>query len=391
MSGVKNYNYLNLFKFCVVINAIFLVCSCRHESNELAHNHDHNEAVVDDDDHHHSPTHIIIAPQQAEKLGVKTTEINPSDFQETILVDGVIDYSPTGLRIASARSGGIVSIAHNIFVGKRVNPGTVIASISGSGVEGGDAIAAARVRLEGAKRELDRITPLHADGIVSTRDYNAVLREYEAAKASTMSNSTRESGSVVLAPSAGIITAISASDGQAVAPGEAIAEIASDGDVMLRANLPLRYVSSLPAIYDADFRQAGSTDFQSVAEAGGKRISSNSRMAQNGYVPVCFTLPAGEYIPGTVCEVFLHTGVQPSVISVPIEALSEQQGQMYVFVQLDADGYEKRNVKIGKRSASAVEIVDGVAAGEKVVTSGTTFVRMAESAGIRPEGHSHNH
>lgn len=48
---------------------------------------------------------------------------------------------------------------------------------------GGDVTENARVQVEAAKRELQRLEPLHAEGIVSTRDYNAALQAYEIAKA----------------------------------------------------------------------------------------------------------------------------------------------------------------------------------------------------------------
>ena len=38
-----------------------------------------------------------------------------------------------------------------------------------------------------------------------------------------------------------------------------------------------------------------------------------------------------------------------------------------------------------------VEIVSGITGGEKVVTEGAVFVKLASNSGAIPEGHSHNH
>jgi len=46
---------------------------------------------------------------------------------------------------------------------------------------GGDVTENARVQVDAAKRELQRLEPLHAEGIVSTRDYNAALNILDAA------------------------------------------------------------------------------------------------------------------------------------------------------------------------------------------------------------------
>ena len=75
----------------------------------------------------------------------------------------------------------------------------------------------------------------------------------------------------------------------------------------------------------------------------------------------------------------------------PVSALSEQQGKYFVYVQVHDDAYDKRPVQLGADVGDRVEILAGLEPGEKVVTSGTTFVRLAETSGAAPEGHSPNH
>lgn len=38
-----------------------------------------------------------------------------------------------------------------------------------------------------------------------------------------------------------------------------------------------------------------------------------------------------------------------------------------------------------------IEIKSGLKPGDEVVTEGTVFVKLAETKGNAPEGHSHNH
>ena len=75
----------------------------------------------------------------------------------------------------------------------------------------------------------------------------------------------------------------------------------------------------------------------------------------------------------------------------PVSALSEQQGEMFCYVQTDDECYEKRPVTLGRNSGDRVEVVSGLSPGDKVVTGGVTFIRLAETSGVVPEGHSHNH
>jgi len=59
---------------------------------------------------------------------------------------------------------------------------------------------------------------------------------------------------------------------------------------------------------------------------------------------------------------------------VPEQALVPEQGDMFVFVVQDGTA-EKRLVRIGQRRVGNVQIVQGLAAGDLVVTEGTQKLR----------------
>lgn len=384
---------------------------CKKEANELAHNHSHHDHSHEGEEHEHEhgPGHvhgegehgeekaphnegeISIAPERASKLGIAASKTEPGDFFETVTVGGEISSAPSNQSTATARSGGIVSLKATAAPGSHVNKGTTIATISGKGMAGGDANEAAQVALTAAKRELDRLTPLHAEGIVSTRDYNAARQAYETAKAAAGNGSS--GGSAVVAPSAGTVIQLLVSEGQYVEAGAPVAIIAGSSVLTLRANLPERDVKFLASVNGAKFRTSYSDEVYDIADFNGRRSSDlGTTVATQGYIPVYFTLDNnGTLSAGSYCEVYLTGNKREGVLSVPTSALSEQQGEYFVYVKLDEDCYEKRPVKLGASSGDAVEIRAGIHPGEEVVTAGTTFVRLAESSGVVPEGHSHNH
>ena len=77
-------------------------------------------------------------------------------------------------------------------------------------------------------------------------------------------------------------------------------------------------------------------------------------------------------------------------ITVPILCLMEDYGKYSVMVQLSGESFEMRNVIIGKRNGSDVQIIEGLAEGEIVVTKGAFQVKMASMAGTAPaHGHAH--
>jgi membrane fusion protein (multidrug efflux system) len=83
--------------------------------------------------------------------------------------------------------------------------------------------------------------------------------------------------------------------------------------------------------------------------------------------------PKGLLKPGMFLTVRLSRGAMDAVM-VPEEALVPEQGNMFVFVVEDGVA-EKRQVRIGQRRVGDVQVAEGLAAGELVVTEGTQKLR----------------
>lgn len=397
---IKRYisRYFNVSKwyllFILVSPAVITGCNGgeREHHDEHGHAGHHDDGEEHDDDHDHEGL-ILLSHEQLETLGVKSEEIRPTDFYEVIKVSGEITAAPGSEGAVAARQGGIVTIASGIAPGISVTAGRTVATVNAAGMTGGDPNEAARVAYDAAKRELDRITPLHKEGIVSTRDYNAALQRVEETSAMMGASGSRR-GSAATAPVSGVITSLDVVDGQYVEPGQTIATISSNNALTLRADLPETAASRISSISGARFRPSYSTEVTDVTEAGGKLLSPpTATSSKGGYIPVFFTLPKGDsrLINGTFCEVYLLSGARENVIAVDEKAVSEQQGKYFVYIEKSPGHYEKRNVTIGQTDGTRREILAGVTAGETVVTDGMTFVRLAETSGVVPEGHSHSH
>ena len=93
---------------------------------------------------------------------------------------------------------------------------------------------------------------------------------------------------------------------------------------------------------------------------------------------------------GTPFTAYLIGSPRSNVLTVPVEALSEQQGSYYVYVNTEGHHFAKRLVRPGASDGERVEI-SGVEPGERVVVRGVSAVRLAETSAVAPQGHSHNH
>jgi multidrug efflux pump subunit AcrA (membrane-fusion protein) len=97
----------------------------------------------------------------------------------------------------------------------------------------------------------------------------------------------------------------------------------------------------------------------------------------------------GDVIPGSYAEVYLKTTPREGVLTLPVSALTEEQGLYFVYVKTEPDAYVKRSVKPGQSDGERVEIVSGIAPGDEVVTQGAVNVKLASGSGEIPHGHQH--
>lgn len=388
------YRLRSLRRMLPALGLLFFFGSCSEDhSGHEDHDHEHHAHQPSKAADHDDEGLIVLSSEQLKTLGVEAETVARGEFSEVIKVSGEISAMPGSEGAVAARQAGIVKLASGISAGVSVNAGRTIATVTARGMSGGDPNEAARVAYQAAKRELDRLTPLHKEGIVSTRDYNAVLQRVEETRVA-MGTVSGSGASAATAPVSGVITSIDVVDGQFVEAGQTIATISSNNALTLRADLPESRAGWLQGISGARFRPTYSDVVIDVTAAGGKMVSRPSASsASGGYIPVYFTLPKGsrEIINGTYCEVYLLGSTRQEVITVAEKAVSEQQGKYFVYVEKSPGHYEKRPVTIGLTDGERREILAGLQPGEHVVSKGMTFVKLAETSGAVPEGHSHSH
>lgn len=375
--------------------ALALAACHRHNAadDELSHHHHHHAEAhhehADGDHHEHADGEIVLAPAVAERFGVEVDTIVATPMATTLRATGMVLDAATGAGVVSAPVSGIVKFAAGIQPGARVRAGALVATVDAHGAAGGDSNAAAKAALDAAKRELDRLEPLRADRLVTAEAYNAALAAYESARAAY---SAPAAGGRATAPIAGTITALSATQGQYVEVGSPIASISAATRLVLRVDVPERMRGSIAGVNGVNIRVPGSED---IVALKARRIAAAPGMplSMPGYVPVYFEFDNdGSVAPGSGVDAWLTSAAAGApVLSVPRTALYEQQGSYFVFVRLDEDCYMKIPVQLGESDGVRTAIVAGLKGGEAVVTKGVTAVRLAETSGAVPEGHSHNH
>lgn len=404
---MNKFLYLTLSTAIAASVAIsFESCSHAHRHGEEGHDHemenpgkgdghDHEADEHESHDEHGASggmTSIHMEPEDAARFGVEVQKIEPAEFKDAVKVAGEVLPSSADMSTASTPTSGIVTLMPGITQGVSVKKGQIIAHVDGKGVSGGDNNAAGKAALESARREFERVAPLLEEGLVTKKEYNEALAAYESAKAAY---SPRAASGAVSAPKSGVITSLVAGEGSYVSTGNAVAMISGSGRLTLRGLLPAKRSSFLSNITGAVIVAHGEDNVSVDLSGYGGRILSTDPAASTetpGYIPVYYTFDnTAPVVAGTAAEVFLTGTPRDGVISVPKGSIGEQMGQKFIFVRKDPHNYEKRFVKTGADNGMSVEILNGLHPGEEVVTSGVSYVRLAEQSTVVPEGHSHNH
>jgi membrane fusion protein, heavy metal efflux system len=97
--------------------------------------------------------------------------------------------------------------------------------------------------------------------------------------------------------------------------------------------------------------------------------------------------PEGLLKPGMFASIALAVAQKSDILTIPVSALQTQGGETIVFVDEGGGRFERREVTVGIRSADAVEIVEGLLGGERVVTDGS-FILKSE---LEKEGFGGDH
>ena len=374
--------------------AVLLFAACS------SHNHSHDGEKHDEakDEHADHAGEIVMTKHQMEEAHIHTAVVQPSDFVDVIKVGGQIVSSQNDEQTVVATSDGIVQFSKlKLTEGAPIAVGQQIATLSSRNLQDGDPVAKAKAAFLAAQSQLKRAKELVADKIISQKEFEQTKMAYEQALAAYRGLEVTAStgGVVVAAPRAGYVKNILVRQGDYVTVGTPILTVTSNRRLQLRADVPQQYMRYLPLVTGANFRIPGDGTLYRLSAMNGRVESYARSLSDNSaFAPVTLSMDnVGGVLPGSYAEVYLLMQSGKPCISLPVGAITEEQGLYFVYVaEPDEPGvFIKREVGIGRENGESVEILSGIKVGETVVTQGAMQVRLASMSGAVPEGHSHGH
>lgn len=365
---------------------VWMLASCRHK--DVA---GESSGTYGPEEKSHA-TEIVISAEQARQAGIVVERISPGRFSGVIPAGGKILAASGNEATIVATVAGIVKFQRGIAEGSSVGRGGTVFTISADKLQDNPGRQAA-VAYQTAKAEYERAAKLVKDHIVTRKEFNSIKASYESARIAYEAFAGARGGAVaVTSPISGYVKTCLVKEGDYVSVGQPMMNVTQTRKLYLKANVPERYYPMLGMVRSAKFKTAYSDRIYYIGAMSGRLVATGKSTGEGSpYIPVTFEFDnRADVMPGAFVETWLLTAERPGVISVPISALTDENGVNFVYVQTDPTCYERREVTIGETDGERVEITSGLKGGEKVVTKGATQVRLAGASTSIP-AHSHEH
>jgi len=228
-------------------------------------------------------------------------------------------------------------------------------------------LAAARARMSERREALKRAQDLAAQRVVSEAEVDLTRSELATAEAEVEAVAARVEDRTIRAPFDGVIGLRDVSLGALIAPGDPIATLADIDIIKADFTVPARRYSAL---------REGLAIRATTAALPDRIYEGTIDSLDNQVDPVTRTITARALIentsrelrPGMLLEIELLVERRQGP-AIPEAALMPRGDEQFVSVVVD-DKAEQRSVRIGMRTPGWVEIIEGVATGDHVVTRG---------------------
>lgn len=264
--------------------------------------------------------------------------------------------------------------------GQRVEQGTILVEMTSS--EEHAQLQEARATLEEAKRQFSRVRRLESQGIEAQSLLDQRRLEVDTARARLGAIKSRLADRLIQAPFSGVLGLRSTSVGALVETGDTITTLDDDSVMKLEFAVPSVYLESLqPGLpIRARTRAYGERVFSGEVKVIDSRIDPIDRSL---LVRAMLPNPERKLKPGMLMTVELLRNRRRTLV-IPESALLPKGGEHFVMRLIgEPPLVERQRVRIGSRRPGQVEVVEGLQAGDLVITHGMQKARIGAVVRIK--------
>lgn len=266
--------------------------------------------------------------------------------------------------------------------GDHVDAGYILIEMTNS--EESALLAESRANMDEFNRQLARMQELGAKGLVATSIIDEARSKADAAVARYNAITARMNDRLIRAPFSGKLGFREISPGSLLTPNTVITTLDDLSVIKLDFTVPEIYLGTINtgdrvlALSDAWEER----EFEGVINSIGTRIDPVTRAVT---VRALIKNPEEELRPGMLLTVNIITDVREALV-IPESAFIQVANESFVYIA-GADGLAHRQViEIGARKFGYVEVINGLKAGDYVITEGG--FKLQDKAPYKPDNKS---
>jgi membrane fusion protein, multidrug efflux system len=315
------------------------------------------------------------APAGGAPAPVEVIELKATVVQEDLQAVGAL-RSNESVMVRPEVAGRIASIGFRD--GQPVKRGQVLIQLDAA--LNAAEVAQARAELDLARSNLKRTEDLARKNFVSGSAQETAASNVDVLAARLKLAEARLAKMRIEAPFDGVVGIRNVSVGDYVKDGADLINIEDIGQLKVDFRLPERVLSQIRAGQAVEVTADALPDrrYRGTVDAINPRIDVNGRSLE---LRARLSNSDGKLRPGMFARVRIIIGERASALLVPEEAIVPLGDDFYVFTVVD--GRAKRNrVRLGVRRDAQVELLEGVRAGDRVVTAGIRVQRDGQPVRI---------
>lgn len=316
---------------------------------------------------------------KTEKLTpVKVQEMQPQKFEHFVQVPGTVS-SKRNILLSAKSNGQVINIP--VQEGQNVKAGTILMAQESDFI--GSQLEEARSAYRLAKTTFERRRRLWADSIGSEIEYLNAENTYKAALSRVSQLETQYDNSFIKAPVAGTVDLIEVTRGQYLGAGTPAVRLVDLANLELEAQLSEDYLQSVQVgdTVELIFASLGLRQKRPIAFVS-QFINPDNRSFS---IKVKLKNEDRRFKPNLLAEIRLRDYQSNRALVVPSIALKKDLQGDYIYVLEQQDGKtlaRKRYVKAGRSSDDRTQILEGLAAGDRVVAAG--FNEISDGQEVSP-------
>ncbi|MFU8812415.1 MAG: efflux RND transporter periplasmic adaptor subunit [Balneolaceae bacterium] len=313
-------------------------------------------------------------PGSGSLMQVEAVTVQPESIQDRIFATGTI-RADEAVDLSAEASGIVTGIYFR--EGSDVDRGELLLKINDSELQAEKnrtefRLALAVQREERQKRLLER-------GGISQDDYDAILNEVNVLRSELELIQARIEQTEIRAPFSGKIGLKFVSEGSYISPNSRIATLQKIDPVKIDFSVPERYIARVNNGDELEYTVQGfDRSFYGEVYAIEPLIEQQTRTLQ---LRAISDNPEGQLFPGAFANITLILDTIEDALMIPTMSVIPELNSQKVFVVRDGVVDEVR-IRTGIRTSNKVQVIDGIAPGDVVLTTGLLQVRPGMEVNI---------